>query len=320
MKSDASGGVFDQPLVQDSVGGPIGTDQNQGVTDYSIANGRLTATLNGGQPLDLPISPGFFVVTGTTTTPVGSVVGRGYYDPTTQFFTYDLLATGSSNQVNQVNHVVIVGGTPTPNGGLLAGGAQTTFETWNLTPDLLSTIPTLPAEFSVQFPNATVAPMMAVFQNGGTIGVSGPNGAIRSHYLWAAFDVEGQGADQKSMLIGSAGGFYSEDGTHLNLDQSVRGSLRPSADGPVYPVDGGWGTVPDAAGNQFFGPNLNDFVIQNNEVKGPNLAAGYTPDAVSIQSQDTQFSSTTGYTALATETVKARICWKHGAGMTGPAA
>jgi hypothetical protein len=69
--TDASGGVFDQPLLQDSVGGPIGTDQNQGVTNYSIANGRLTATLNGGQPLDLPLSPGFFVVTGTTSTPVG---------------------------------------------------------------------------------------------------------------------------------------------------------------------------------------------------------------------------------------------------------
>ena len=76
--TDASGSVFDQPLLQDSVGGPIGTDQNQGVTDYTIANGRLTATLNGAQPLDLPISPGFFVVTGTTTTPVGSVIGRGY--------------------------------------------------------------------------------------------------------------------------------------------------------------------------------------------------------------------------------------------------
>jgi trimeric autotransporter adhesin len=294
--------MFDQPFAQDAVGGPIGTDQNQGVTNYSIANGRLTATLNGGQPLDLPISPGFFPVTGTTTTPVGSVFGSGYYDPTTQFFTYDLFAIGSSNQVN-LNHVVVVGGTPTPNGGLLPGGAQTTFETWNLTPDLLSLgIPTLPAEFSAQFPAATVAPMMAVFQDGGTIGVADPNGAVRSHYLWAAFDVEGQGSNQKSMLIGSAGGFYSEDGAHLNLDQSVRGSLRPSANGQVYRVDGGLGTVPDATGNQFFGPNLNDFVIQNNEAKGPNLAAGYTPDDVSIQSQDTQFTSTTGYTALATQT------------------
>jgi hypothetical protein len=144
--------------------------------------------------------------------------------------------------------------------------------------------------------------MMAVFQNGGTIGVADPNGIVRSHYLWAAFDVEGQGANQKSMLIGSAGGFFNEDGAHLNLDQSVRGSLRPSADGPVYRVDGGWGTVPDATGNQFFGPNLNDFVIQNNEAAGPNLAAGYTLDDVSIQSQDTQVSSITGYTALATET------------------
>jgi hypothetical protein len=88
---------FDQPFLQDSVGGPIGTDQNQDVTDYTIANGRLAATLNGAQP---PISPGFFVVTGTTTTPVGSVVGRGYYDPTTQFFTYDLFAPGSPNQAN----------------------------------------------------------------------------------------------------------------------------------------------------------------------------------------------------------------------------
>jgi hypothetical protein len=50
---------------------------------------------------------------------------------------------------------------------------------------------------------------------------------------------KGKGKNQKSMLIGSAGGFYSEDVAHLNLDQSVRGSLRPSANGPVYRVDGG---------------------------------------------------------------------------------
>ena len=189
-----------------------------------------------------------------------------------------------------------------------AGGAQTSFKTWTLTPDLLSTpFPILPATFgsfdvASLFPNATITPVMAVFQDGGTIGVADPlTGAVLSHFLWAAFDIEGQGPAQTSMLVGTAGGFFSEDGSHLNLDQGVRGSIRPEASGPAYTMATELATTPDAAGNQFFGPTLNHFVLSNNETTGP-LPAGYTLDAGFLQSQDHQSTTVYGYTALASET------------------
>ena len=305
--TDAFGDTFNDPLGQNAVGGPIGTDQNQGVTNFAIGNGRLTATLNGGQAVDLPISEGFFPVLQQGTLPIGTPIGIGFYDPATQFFYYDLFATSGPENAT-VNQAVLFGGIPTPNGGLLPGGAQTSFKTWTLTPDLLSTpFPILPATFgsfdvASLFPNATITPVMAVFQDGGTIGVADPlTGAVRSHFLWAAFDIEGQGPAQTSMLVGTAGGFFSEDGSHLNLDQGVRGSIRPEASGPAYTMATELATTPDAAGNQFFGPTLNHFVLSNNETTGP-LPAGYTLDAGFLQSQDHQSTTVYGYTALASET------------------
>src|SRR5262249_53373868 len=121
--TDDSGDVFDEPLVQNVVGGRIGSDQNQGLTDLTIQNGRLTATLSNGQSLDLPISSGSFFVDSSAKTPLGNVlIGQGYYDPAAPFFYYDIFTSGT-NTASPINQMVLVGGTPTPNGGLLAAGA-----------------------------------------------------------------------------------------------------------------------------------------------------------------------------------------------------
>src|SRR5262249_54387528 len=157
-------------------------------------------------------------------TPFGSVSGSGFYDPVNQFFFYDLFDASRNQQI-------ITGGTPTPKGGLLPGGGSVTFESWDLHTFDGTTIPFLPQSFlgfsvSTLFPNATISPFMAAFQSGGTIGVAGPQG-VRSHFLWGALDIEGQASSQVSLLMGTAGGFASADGAHLNINQSIRGSIRP---------------------------------------------------------------------------------------------
>ena len=300
------GDFFNDPAAENAVGGAIGTHNNQGFTNAQISDGRLTinlATPDTTQTLiDLPIQPGNFTVSGPTTTPApGSLVtGTGFYDPTIGFFYYDLIpANGTQGQG------VIVGGTPTPNGGLLPGGLNVSYEAWNISPDLSTSIPTLPGAVASQFPNATVSPMLAVFQAGGTIGVPDVNNNTDSHYLWAALDIEGQGDSQKSMLIGTSGGFFG-DGGFLYVNQGERGMINPGGGSPVLRINADIGSIPSAgatqtsSSNEFFGPDLNYFALQNNDTAGGNGA--YETDSAFIGAQDFSTAILYGYTALASKT------------------
>lgn len=306
------GDVFSDPAAQDAAGGPIGTPNNQGFSNAQISNGRLIINLttpdNGQTLIDLPIQVGSFTVSGPTTTPANGsqVIGTGFYDPAIGFFYYNVVpANGTKGQG------VLVGGTPTPNGGLLPGGSIPPFEAWNFQPDITTTIPTLPTSIASQFPNATVSPILGVFQPSGTIGVldtngvPDPNGNVRSHFLWAALDVVGQGGSQKSMLIGSAGGFFG-DGGNLYLSQAERGTINLGGGSPPLRLLGNFGSVPGAgatatsSGPVFYGPDLNDFVVNNNDPGAGNGA--FETDGVFISSQDFSTSLVNGFTALASKT------------------
>jgi hypothetical protein len=66
-------------------------------------------------------------------------------------------------------------------------------------------------------------------------------------------------------------------------------------------LNSGLGTVPDATGNQFFGPNLDHFVLQNNATVKGTFPSNYQLDSGFIASQD-ENGTPYGFTAVASPT------------------
>lgn len=158
-------------------------------------------------------------------------------------------------------------GSPTPNSGLIPTERQVRRYTVHSDPvqggDL---IPFSPPQLGFGRTGAAVSDFYLLEPVSGFIGVEsvetpGGTGPF-TPFLQASLQIDGQGAEQRSLLIAAIGDMDRDvNDAYLNIAQSFRASFRPSAWQSIYPMRlGGTETVPaDIA--SFFGPDLDAFII-----------------------------------------------------------
>ena len=310
-----SGGSVTDPYTQSFVGGPD-PSFSPAVEKGDIEDGRFRALTAEATPqlIDLPAPPppgsdslSIFPVAPTLpggaadTTPFGSFVGVGLYDSDVDFVAY----LGFTLERNELTGgLYAFAGIPTPNKGNIAStGLQLSrydllgVSTSGGTPNLTINAPFLPTELSSQFATLSSSGLYILRRSTGNIGDAGEP----SRAVFAALAIEGQGANQKSMMMVSDGRLIVE-GDGLGIAQGVRGSVRTDAGGDASAISASVGSVPDGKGNHFFGPDLEYVTLSNNcETCIDNTTPGRDYGATYVTSlQGT--SATNGFVNLAMQT------------------
>jgi len=260
------GGVISDPFAQNIIGGKFIPDNFgfQGA-QIDLAAGTISIDLDGNGTIDavLPIQQGDFAVPTTTVTPPGEpatqVVGSGFLAPSNEFFFYDLSEIGDDVTI------LVHGGIPTNlSDPALANGAIEAY-TLRSDPILGATIPFLSPAIDSNFSNAVISNFLMARQNTGLVGEL-VSGDFATHTMQTSLAIEGQGVNQKSLLIGTTGAIaLSEQTGEPVLSQGIRGSIRLAANQSTIRPANSIGTVPDGEGSHFFGSNLDYFVLDNND-------------------------------------------------------
>jgi trimeric autotransporter adhesin len=264
----------------------VGVSYSGGALAYpqgSPQNGVFTATIGSSQlSIPLPYVPGTFTLPANgagTTSPAGPVTGTTFMSSDLSFFYANLTPVNSPTQAE-----FIFGGQPV-NQSFYAPNPKTQFYAFNLQPDaaLQSPIPFVTNSTGGSVPNATVSPLYVVAPANTQFGANNINtnpNVNSPHYLQSSLAINGQGANQSSVLVISTGSFFTSSDTGTVVASGpVRGSY--FAPGMIAPVQtrSAASTVPDAAGNNLFGSStLSGFVLDQNSYSGtdsfvPQLAA-----------------------------------------------
>lgn len=252
------GSFIADPLAQAVLGGPD-PEFHEGFTDGAINNGKITFTLDG-DPVELPIQIGEFSFSGVTVPddPVDTTIsGTGFLDPSGAFAFYEVI--NDSDGTPSFGF----GGIPTPD-SVFAAASTFRVDSYELRPDFIlgSAIPFLRDEIASNFPDATVSDFLLARPPSGSIGDT--DVPFKTKTLWAALSIEGQGAGQTSLLIGTAGSLFELPSGKVAIAQGTRGSARLDASDEAIRFTSAIGSVPGGADNHFFGADLDFFVLDPN--------------------------------------------------------
>ncbi|MEO1190589.1 MAG: hypothetical protein AAFY02_02460 [Pseudomonadota bacterium] len=309
-----SGASFANPLLQNALGGPS-QDFNRRYQDGEILDdGLLQIDSNGDGSIDLilPISEGSFEVgLSESASPLGPLTGTGQLESLSgdrPFFTYDLRTADGSRRVQ------VVGGLPSDPSLFRQGGLEVFSYQLDAQSLALQALPGggLAGTSSLQATDLLVA----TAPGGGFDPVEGP---FNSSVLWMAFGVEGEGAEQTSILQASAGKLLDLGNGRPVLSQTVRGSIAQAGGQPagLTRTEVGLGSAVDDAGNAFYGSEAERVVLTNNgpfplDESDPNL------EARNISQVLLQPYNDLGGTALGFSSVAPRVGTDEGLGQERP--
>jgi len=313
---DSNGRPFTDPLAQNALGGP---DENANRTfDQGVINdGQFLLDVDGDGLADLvlPFEIGDFEVSlDQSNSPFGPLSGTGkasFFDGSeeTGFLLYDLVTVDGDNRVR------LFGGFPTPEAAFAPRGFRVVAYAVAPDPVFAVDLPFTPKAFAEQFPNAQMTDfLVATAVNGpvccrddGPVPLNDgppqvPDG--RSATLWMALSVEGQGAQQKSMIQLSVGEIVDPGSGRPAIFQRLNGTFLDSSQGT-----GGLGaiqtqvsTLADGDGNSFFGPRADVFVLSNNGPFGPDSAEPNAFGSIFMNTFADPNGEVFGYTHLAERT------------------
>jgi hypothetical protein len=232
------------------------------ITDGAITDGEFK--FNQSDPVehvDLPIEIGKFEFANVDSQPdYGSddtISGTGYLDPSGEFLFYEVTDDGDGD------HSFIFAGIPTPD-AVFTAPSSFRVDSYTLHNDftLGSSIPFLRNDIAGHFPNATVADLLVMRPQSGSIASSDDTDAV-----WAAMAIEGEGAAQKSLMVAAGGDLEALQSGEVSMSGGLIGSVRLDAGDTTIRLSSSLGTVPDANGNHFFGDDLDFFVLNPNSIE-----------------------------------------------------
>ncbi|GAB5469896.1 MAG: hypothetical protein Kilf2KO_29260 [Rhodospirillales bacterium] len=291
-----SGADFSNPLAQNAKGGPSANFNRRYTGGQIVENGLLQIDSDGDGAVDLilPIAEGSFTVSlADSTSPLGPLRGSGSLETLSSqqpFFTYNLQTADGRRQVQ------VVGGLPSDP----AIFRQDRLEVFAYALQPNQVLPFVPVG---AFPNLQATELLVATAPGG--GFDPVDGPYNSSVLWMAFGVEGEGADQRSILQASGGKLLDLGNGNPVLTQTVRGSVLQSGGQPgsITRSEIGLGSLVDGDGNAFYGPDGERVVLSNN---GPFPLTDSDPDRqaqninqIFTQRYDDLGGSALGFTAVA---------------------
>lgn len=263
------GPIIANPGSVGLLGGSADTDQ--AITGIEISGGRLLLTLTSGAMVDLPYQVGVFAVPDATT-PDGAASGTGFIADTEDFFFYQLTLDSDPD-----GHMVLLGGEPFDPETNPADGE---LNMYTIHPDAVQglDVPFVQSQLLPDTTGMVTTPLYVLEQTSGTIGTF-PGGEA-TVMLYAALQIEGQGADQKSaavVLINDA--WFNAETGKLELSGGLRGSVRQSALQGLATFSGGYVATADGNGNAVFGENGEYFVLGHDAAAGDALSVSYADGA-----------------------------------------
>src|SRR5690606_38211554 len=267
------GAVYTNPLQQNVVGGP------DPQFSPAITNGRIVTDETGERfqadtplgSIDLPYQLGGFELPPIgTQTPFGPIAGFGAGGP--NFAGY----AGVQVENSVGKRVFLIAGEPTADGGNLPSPTLQ-LSTYEVVPDPVyqADVPFIPDDVASHFEVPAVSDLYILrraaeglqgMEDSGRIADN--SSPVKSRFLIAAGAIEGEGANQKSFLLGAEGSLLTTDDGKLAVSIGSQGSFRLTAtEGPARQT-GSLGTISDGEGEPFFGPDLNFFALTTS---GPRL-------------------------------------------------
>lgn len=263
------GPVIANPGSVGLLGGSADTDQ--AITGIEISGNRLLLTLTSGGVVDLPYRVGVFDVLDATT-PDGAASGTGFIADTEDFFFYQLTLDSDPD-----GYIVLLGGEPFDPGTNPADGE---LNMYTIHPDAVQglDVPFVQSQLLPDTTGMVTTPLYVLEQTSGTIGTS-PGGEA-TVMLYAALQIEGQGAGQKSavvLLINDA--WFNAETGKLEISGGLRGSVRQSALQGLATFSGGYVATADGNGNAIFGENGEYFVWGHDAAAGDALSVSYADGA-----------------------------------------
>lgn len=299
-----TGGDFSNPLLQDAKGGPNPNFARRFSSATIVDNDQLRIDSDGDGTVDLvlPIAEGDFEVSlDQTNSPLGALSGSGSFTAlggSSAFFTYNLRTANGQREVQ------VVGGLPTDPSVFQQGD----LEVFSYDLDL---------SLSQAFPDIKASQLLVATAPGG--GFDSLGGDYGTSVLWMAFSVEGEGENQRSILQATAGKLTDLGNGKPVLTQTARGSALESGSGvaDITRTAVGLGSLVDADGNAFFGPDADRVVVSNN---GPFPLEGSSSEeqARSISQAFIQPYDDLGGASLGFSTVAARVENSDGVGTERP--
>jgi hypothetical protein len=239
-----------------------------------LQNGTLAATVNGGT-FSFTVSP--LTAGQTTNASAPSNIGTFTSGPATLTADGDFFFANTVAQTG--DYVFFFGGVPV-SPAFYAPTSATRILAFHLQPDYAlangsqtQTIPFLPSFAGGTTTNATVSPFYIVapanYPFGAYNATNNPD-VISPRWLQASLAINGQGANQSSVIAISTGVFATTDAGNVYGTGVYRGSLLTGGSGaqPTR-LNSAVSTVPDGTGNALYGgTTLDGFVLDQNSFNG----------------------------------------------------
>jgi len=275
--------LFDEPLEQNVLGGPFAESNRYygGAEIHQVSESlELRIDTDGDGVVDtvLPVQAESFPVSGAgTMSPLGPLTGTGNFvlhGEDSPFFYYDLETT-----VGEFRRLFIFGGTPTPD----AFYENSTFRVFAYElvadPVIQADLPFTPAFIAEEFPNFTQTDFLIALPTSGPA-FDPDSGPFRSGTLWVGFAIEGEGPGQRSYIQVSTGSLDDVGEGQPTIWQGAFGSFiigdgRPASLGRMGSEVG---SVSDAEGHVFYGPEMDHFVLWQNgpqQLDDPNFSDAF---------------------------------------------
>ena len=252
--------------------------------------GVFSATLGGGA-LTIPLPPGSASLPADgagTASPAGPVTGTTYLSPDGTFFYANLTPVGAPAQ-----REFIYGGQPVNPTFYQATGATRIFA-FTVQPDaaLQSNIPFIRNQAGGNLPNAVVSPYYAVAPASVNFG-NNTAGAARTPTLQASLAIDGNGAQQQSVIAVQTGQFFTASDGGVAVTGLVRGSSRLDPTAPPVRIASSDASVIDGAGGRIYGTNsISGFVLDQN---GYDFNSNYLPNQLASENTLKSPPVTTSY-------------------------
>ena len=244
-------------LSTPAVGPPIAANNIQ-FSGGDVTDSVLLTTLNGDLfRLPVPNFGNFAVNSALTNTPLGSATGTGFFSANPHFFFYNL------DFVNTGSFATLFGGSP------FTGAFPTTgFATHSYT--IGHPIPAGAGGDIMNLADFTIYSAYGANISGNITANSSPTGPTRSVAGGAVVVFDESGGTQHSAMFGLTGN-YIDGFTNptvgntgaIELAAFGRGSTRLSPTGHGIRTIFGATSLPDSAGNSFFGASGPDFFVLN---------------------------------------------------------
>ena len=243
-------------------------------TNAALTDDVLTipsSALGGTGQLTIPLVPGTasFGSSGTAS-PLGPVTGTSFLSTDGTFFYANLTPVNSPNQ-----REFVAGGLPVSANALAATGS-TRIVAFTVQPDaaLQSNIPFIRNNTGGNLANAYVSPLYLVAPANTAIGNTTSASAART--LQASLAINGQGANQQSVLVTAIGTVASLQSSGQPIVSGVvRGSSQLTPAAPPVRIGSALSSTVDGNGNSLYG--------------GANAVSGFVLD-------QTQYNSTAAFT------------------------